>query len=170
MKDFWTAVSAIRSVAALVVVVTATAYAYRQVREASRARTAATLLQYQQWQASEEAKAVRRRLFAGEFHDVNKLSPTDAYLLEDIVDQMEFLGMLVEHKLLDFSVAYTFYRYSPRLVWDHAEPFIRLWRQKAPGYGDYLERLARRYPPLGDPPRIQPPATAESRSRRPRRK
>jgi hypothetical protein len=142
VTNFWAATSALTSVGALIVVVAATAYAYRQIGEAARARTAATLLQFQQWNASDEVRSVRRRLPAGDFDAAGTLSPADADLLEDVVDRMEFLGMLVERDLLDIAVVRTFYRYSPRLVWQHAQPFILLKRQSAPGYGEYLERLA----------------------------
>ncbi len=143
MSDLWAAVSAISGVVALLVVGAATVYAYRQFREAARARTASVLLQFQLWHTSEPVKSCRRRLLAGEFADVTRLSGVERAQLEDVIDQMEFLSMLVEHRLIDAPVAKTFYRYSPQRVWEHAEPFILEMRQLAPGYGQHLERFAK---------------------------
>ena len=144
MASIWAAVSAITGIAALAVVVVATTYAFRQLREVARARTASVLLEFQKWHTQEAARSFRRRLLAGDLGDVTKLNPVEAGHLEDEVDRLEFLGMLVEKRLIEASVAEVFYRYSPRLVWEKAKPFILQQRKVAPGYGEYLQRFQRR--------------------------
>jgi hypothetical protein len=62
-----------------------------------------------------------------------------------VVDQLEFLGMLVDRQLLDYEAVAVFYRFSPPRVWRSAAPFVINMRSEAPGYGRYLEKLAQRY-------------------------
>jgi len=139
LESTWVAVTALSSGVAALVVVVGTFIALRSLREAERARSAATLLQFQAWQSSEAAKSFRRRLYAGEVFWQH--SDADRAALEDAVDQHEFLGMLVARRLVDAEVAATFYRYSPRRVWEHALDFIESTRVGAPGYGLYLQAL-----------------------------
>ena len=49
-----------------------------------------------------------------------------------MIDQMEFLSMLVAHSLVDAPVALVSYPYSPQRVWQHAKPFILAARRDAP--------------------------------------
>lgn len=81
-------------------------------------------------------------MYTGDILDVTQLSPEDLATLEEVVDQLEFLGILVHHRLIDADVVTTFFRYSPRRVWHIAGPFIQATRRHAPGYGTYLEKLA----------------------------
>lgn len=77
--------------------------------------------------------------------DPQTVTSEDVAVLEELVDEMEFLGMLVDLDLLDYDVVAIFYRYSPTRVWHAARPFIVDMRKNAPGYGAYLEKLAKRY-------------------------
>ena len=142
--DVTWAIGAAASIVSASVVVAATLFAFVQVREARRARLAQVVLDYQQWHASEPFKTTRRRLFTGDFHDLTQLRAEDAAALEDVIDQLEFLGMLVDLGLLAFEMVAVLYRYSPTKVLEMAGPFIAAKRGSAPGYGVYLERLVQR--------------------------
>jgi hypothetical protein len=52
-------------------------------------------------------KTARRRLLAGGF-DPHTVTSDDAAVLEELVDQMEFLGMLVDLDLIDYDVVAVF--------------------------------------------------------------
>jgi hypothetical protein len=106
--------------------------------------SAQTILQFQAWYLSEPYKSTRIRPLRGEFEDIASLTPEQATSVEDVVDQLEFLGMLVDRQLLDYEVVAVFYRFSPPRVWRSAAPFVINMRSEVPGYGRYLEKLAQR--------------------------
>ena len=141
----WEAVAAVSSIMNVVVVVAAVVYTHMQLGEASRARSAAVLLEFQGRHSSERLAAGRARLDRDEFADLEDLSVADRSLLEEIVDHQETLAMLVELQLLDPQVARTVFRYSPSRVWTKAQHFIEEQRAITPGYGDYLGRYVDRY-------------------------
>jgi hypothetical protein len=149
MSEVWSAIAAISAACGTLIVLAAAAYAYLQVREARLARTMSILWAFHDRYHADPLRTFRRRLIAGELGDLNQLDGADVSALANLIDLLEFLGILVERKLLDFNLVLTVFSYSPPRVWKAVEPYILPRRKRPPYYGAYFEKLIRRYSQAG---------------------
>ncbi|MFI9237070.1 hypothetical protein [Streptomyces sp. NPDC053079] len=151
MEDVWSAVSALSSALGAIVVIIAGFFAYSQIKEARHARHINLLLSFQENYHSPEARSFRHRLLAGEFgtpeqFDPASLNPDDFHSFWQMHDQIEVLGVLVEHRLLEFDLVLACFHRSPPRVWEAIEPYICRRRTEAsPLEGQNFEKLVQRY-------------------------
>ena len=152
MEELWTAVGAVSGCLATATVIVALFFARGQVREAKLARDAVVLQTFRDRYHSQERREFRRRIRAGEFgpaedFDRRNLAPEDDMQIGIIVDELEFLAVMVERNLLDFDLVVAAFRNTPPAMWRYLEPSVR--RQRLSGRDPvacvHLERLATRY-------------------------
>ena len=150
-QDFWTGVSAVSSVVGTIVVLSAAVYAHYQLKEARDSRNVSLLASFHDKYHTEQMRRVRRRLLNGDFGPPEKFDPEqvpeqDAILIYQMIDLLQFIGVLVERRLVDFELVFGMFYWSPPRVWAYLEPYVM--RSRAAGNPLaclHLEKLARRY-------------------------
>jgi hypothetical protein len=151
MDNVWTAVEALSTAFAAVVVLTGLLYARSQIGEAQRTRNASLLLEFHRRYHSLEMRIFRQRLTTGEFgppssFDPLRLSEADQYAFWRLVDELETLGIFAEKRLLDLELVIATFRSTPPRVWYYIRPWVlENRRRRPPGYSFYLEKLSARY-------------------------
>jgi hypothetical protein len=151
MVEVWTAIGAISGCLATVTVIVALFFARRQLFESKLARDATVLQTFQDRYHSKERREFRRRIYGGEFgpsdlFDRGNLNEEDDIQFGILLDELEFMAVLVDRGLLDFDLVVAVFRNTPPKMWRYLEPSIRRQRQgtSAPHYV-HLEKLAKRY-------------------------
>lgn len=151
MVEIWTAVGAISGSLGTVTVVVALLFARRQVSESKLARDATVLQTFQDRYHSKERREFRRRIYNGEFGpaellDRRNLSQADDIELGLLIDELEFMAVLVDRGLLDFDLVVAAFRNTPPRMWCYLEPCILRARRNSPvPQYIHLEKLAHRY-------------------------
>ena len=151
MDSVWSAIEAVSTACAALIVLAGLLYAKSQVGEARRSRNAELLLEIHNWWHASDMRVIRDRLLAGEFgppskFDSNQLSEADSYAVWTLLDRLEMLGVLVEKRLVDVDLVVAAFRNSPPQVWYYVRPhLLGLRKLRPPGNGLYLEKLAERY-------------------------
>ncbi|MEU7100381.1 hypothetical protein AB0A66_18920 [Streptomyces longwoodensis] len=151
MGNVWDAVSAISAAIGTVFVVTASFFAYSQIKEARLSRHVQLLISFQEKYHSQAARHFRRRLISEEFgspeqFDPARMSADDFHSFWQLHDQLEMLGVLVEKRLLAFDLVVACFHRSPPQVWAAIGPYIVDRRTNAsPLEGVHFERLVQRY-------------------------
>jgi hypothetical protein len=145
MTEIWSAIAAISAACGTLIVLAAAVYAYLQVREARLARTMSILWAFHDRYHSDPLRTFRRRLIGGELGGLDQLDAADIGMLANLIDQLEFLGILVNRKLLDFDLVVTVFPYSPPRVRKAVESYILPRRRQPPHYGAHFEEFIRRY-------------------------
>jgi hypothetical protein len=151
MEQFWSALSAISTAVGALIVVMGGIYAKSQVGEARLARNITLLIEFQRQYHSQEFREFRHRLLNGEFGEPasfspKTLQPPDYHKFWMLFDQLEFLGMLVDRKLIDFELVLSAFRRSPPRVWNAVKPYVLQQRQMGhPLLGFHFEQLVQRY-------------------------
>ena len=152
MDDVWTALGAISGSVATLTVIVALFFAWRQVAEAKLARDATVLQTFQDRYHSKERRDFRRRIRNGEFgppdlFDRRNLDQEDDLQFGILIDELEFMAVLVDRNLLDFDLVVAAFRSTPVEIWRYLEPSIRVKRRNTPPatYCIHLEKLAQRY-------------------------
>lgn len=151
MDQFWSALSAISTAVGALIIVTGGIYARSQVSEARLARNITLLIEFQRQYHSLEFREFRERLLSGEFgepesFDPKTLQPPDDHRFWMLFDQLEFLGILVDRKLIEFDLVLASFHSSPPQVWNVVKPYVLRRRKTRPSIsGVYFERLAQRY-------------------------
>ncbi|MEU8893524.1 hypothetical protein [Streptomyces sp. NPDC048442] len=131
--------------------ITASFFAYSQIKEARLSRNVQLLLSFQEKYHAPAARKFRRRLISGEFgspeiFDPANMSSDDYHSFWQLHDQLEMLGVLVEKKLLAFDLVLACFHRSPPQVWAAIEPYILERRTRAsPLESVHFERLVGRY-------------------------
>lgn len=138
----WNAISALSSALSALVVLVAVIYAALQVKEAKTSRSIDTLLTiYSQYQ-SKELNLIRRQLRNGALGDLTALTdPSKRHDLDDLLNQFQLLGILVDRKYLDFRLVQDVFPNLPR-TWKDAFPYVQKRRQEQSSYATFAERLA----------------------------
>ncbi|MFJ7292823.1 DUF4760 domain-containing protein [Streptomyces collinus] len=151
MGNVWEAVGAVSAAVGTVFVITASFFAYSQIKEARLSRNVQLLISFQEKYHSQAARHFRRRLISGEFGPPEQFNPTrmsaeDFHSFWQLHDQLEMLGVLVEQRLLAFDLVVSCFHRSPPQVWAAIEPYIMDRRIHAsPLEGVHFERLVQRY-------------------------
>jgi hypothetical protein len=145
MTDLWSAIGAGSAAIGTVVVSLAAIYAYMQVREAKASRTLGAMITiYEQYQ-SLDSRLARATLYSGD-DLLTEFSDEELEPIRRLLSQLELLGILVEHKLLDFELVANVFDDVP-IMWKLLEPYIldRREKRKNPRRAIYFELLAQRY-------------------------
>ena len=152
MVEVWTAIGAISSTLATITVIVALFFARRQIHEAKLARDATVLQAFQDRYHSKERREFRRRIRNGDFgppelFDRKNLTEEDNIQFGILIDELEFLAVLVDRELLDFDLVVAAFRSTPPEIWRYVEPSVRAHRQTTspPVLCVHLEQLATRY-------------------------
>lgn len=151
MDQVWSALSAISTTIGALIVLAGGIYAKSQVNEARLNRNVTLLVEFQRQYHSLEFREFRSRLFDGEFgkresFDPNSMSPSDRYQFSMLFDYLEFLGVLVERKLIEFDLVMSTFHVTPPRVWNITEPYVL--KRRGEGrvlFGVHFEKLAQRY-------------------------
>ena len=141
----WDAVAAVSTALATVVLIVAAVYAAVQVHEVRVARTLELLLAFHDRYNSTGARRFRRRLFQGQVPAPDALSDDERDALEATLNTLEFVGLLVDRKLLPFEAVAHVFSASPVRVWQGASSYIEASRRTVPSYALFLERLVEKY-------------------------
>lgn len=151
MDQFWSALNAISAAVGVMIVLAAGIYARSQVGEARLSRNVTLLIEFQRQYHSWESRELRSRFFSGEFGDADSfdpdmLQPPDNHRLLMLLDQLDFLGILVYRKLIDFDLVLASFHVTPPRIWDIAKPYIlRRRRTGTPLLGIHFEQLVKKY-------------------------
>ncbi|MEW2391049.1 hypothetical protein AB0933_22110 [Streptomyces venezuelae] len=151
MGDVWGAIGAVSAAVGTVFVISASFFAYSQIKEARLSRNVQLLLSFQEKYHASAARHFRLRLIRGEFGSPENFNPAtmssdDYHSFWQLHDQLEMLGVLVEKKLLAFDLVLACFHRSPPQVWAAIEPYILDRRTRAsPLESVHFERLVRRY-------------------------
>ena len=151
MDEVWSALGAISTAVGALIVMIGGIYARSQVNEARLARNITLLIDFQRQYHSLEFRDFRSRLLIGEFGEPESLDPetfdpVDQHKFWMLVDQIEFLGILVERRLIDFDLVLSSFHRSPPRVWNAIKPYIlRRRARQRPLLGIHFERLVQRY-------------------------
>lgn len=138
-------IQAVSSVASTVLVAVALVYAGAQVREAKVGRRMDLLLTFHDRYHQESLRYFRLRLLNGQLGPLDQLSSEDYRQLRSLIDELNFLALLVKNGLLDLSTVLSFFYYSPPRVWEKAQTYIQSERATSPTYAQELERLVGHY-------------------------
>jgi hypothetical protein len=145
MPGGWSAVSALATGMSTAIILITAIYAARQVREAKAARHIDSLLRIHAQFSSPELSLVRRQLQEGMFGDLTQpLDPKVKKDLDDLLNQMQLLGVLVHLGFLDFDIVRELFPNIP-VTWRTARPYIELRQEQQPQYGRRIESLVARY-------------------------
>ena len=151
MVEVWTAIGAISGFLATVTVIVALIFARRQLSESKLARDATVLQTIQDRYHSKERREFRRRIYKGEFgpsdlFDRANLPAEDDIQFGILLDELEFMAVLVDRGLLDFDLVVASFPNTPVRMWRYLEPSIRRRHQitSTPQWV-HLEKLAKRY-------------------------
>jgi hypothetical protein len=142
-------IQAVSSVASTILVAVALVYAGAQVREAKIGRRMDLLLSFHDRYHQEPLRYFRLRLLGDQIDSFDQLSPEDYRQFRSLIDELNFLALLVKHGLLDLQTVISFFYYSPPRVWDKAQPYIQSERLTTPTYAQELERLVGEYVSAG---------------------
>jgi hypothetical protein len=151
MENTWSAIEAISTAFAALLVVAGLLYARSQIGEAQRNRNAGLLLEFQDRYHSLEMRLIRQRLITGELGPPSQFDPAqlnehDRHAFWTLLDLLETLGVYVDKGLLDLDLVIAAFRSTPPQVWYCIRPYILENRQqRPPGYSFYLEKLIARY-------------------------
>jgi hypothetical protein len=152
MENLWSAIAALGTAFTALIVVLALLYARSQVREARLERNASLLRAFQDTYHAASMRQFRLRLLGGEFgtaetFDQARMTDADRLQYWGLVDELEFLGVLVDRGLLDFELVVAAFRYTPPQIWQHIRSYTMRQREVhiPPLDRIYLELLANRY-------------------------
>ncbi len=151
MEQAWSALSAISTAIGALIVLAGGVYARSQVKEARFSRNVTLLIEFQRQYHSLEFREFRARLFRGEFgspesFDLDSLSHSDQHRFAMLFDHLEFLGIMVERRLIEFDLVMSAFHASPLRVWNMVEPHVLKKRSKGRTlFGVHFEKLAQRY-------------------------
>jgi hypothetical protein len=143
------AIQAISSVASAVLVAVALVYAGAQVREAKTGRRMDLLLTFHDRYHQEPLRYFRLRLLNDQIGPLDKLSSADYLQLRNLIDELNFLALLVKNGLLDLQTVSSFFYYSPPRVWEKTQSYVLSERTTSPTYAQELERLVGHYVSAG---------------------
>jgi hypothetical protein len=138
-------IQTVSSVASTVLVAIALLYAGAQVREAKVSRRMDLLLTFHDRYHQEELRDFRFRLVNDQVGPLDQLPPEDQRQLRSLIDELNFLALLVKNDLLDLQTVISFFYYSPPRVWEKAQAYIQSERATSPTYAQELERLVGHY-------------------------
>jgi hypothetical protein len=142
-------IQTVSSVASTVLVAVALVYAGAQVREAKIGRRMDLLLTFHERYHQEPLRYFRLRLLDDQLGPIDQLSLEDYRQLRSLIDELNFLALLVKNGLLDLQTVISFFYYSPPRVWSKAQTHIRSERLTSPTYAEELERLVGHYVSAG---------------------
>jgi hypothetical protein len=142
-------IQAVSSVASAVLVAVALIYAGAQVREAKVGRRTDLLLTFHDRYHQESLRYFRHRLLNGQLGSLDQLPSEDCHQLRTLIDELNFLALLVKNNLLDLPTVLSFFYYSPPRVWEKAQAYIQSERATSPAYAQELERLVGHYVSVG---------------------
>ena len=141
--------SALSGALAAATVIVALLYARGQVREASFTRQASMIHSFHEMYHNPEMRLFRRRLLAGEFglpeeFDPDRLEVDDLTRFNMLLDQLEFMGVMIEQELLRSDLFISAFHRTPPFVWEYVKPWTYQRRAESPPPIKYthLERLA----------------------------
>jgi hypothetical protein len=146
LSEVWNALSAIGTLLSAVIILFTAIYAVRQVREARATRNINTVLSIHEQFSAPNINLIRRNLQEGKLGDLTKgLDPEVKRDLDDLLNQMQLLGVLVHFGFVDFEVVHELFPNIP-VTWQAALPYIRSRQDLQPQYGRRIESLVKRYP------------------------
>ena len=139
------------AVVAAVISLVAVVIAARQARYARREATIAALLPFYDEYNSEPMRKIRAFAYRSTF-TAEEMTPQHEDDLRQLLSKLEFLGALVDNKLVDFNVVKSIFHHSVTDVW---QPQIRAYicaqrhkaRLQVRDYGSNYEKLVKRYNP-----------------------
>jgi hypothetical protein len=143
----WDGLTAIATVALVVIGALAAAYAKKQVddfRKESRVKHLIELVD----QFEQEPLASQRRKLGIQRMSGDKLRPLDInappYELHDIMNFFEHMGYLLEGNYLDLQGVSTEFHYWIFRVWADAKELVKFEQSEAPVYYEYFEKMVKR--------------------------
>jgi hypothetical protein len=145
LSETWNALSSIATILSAIVIVFTATYAVRQVREARAARHINTLLSIHEQFSAHDISSIRRELQDGKLGDLTQgLESSTKQNLDDLLNQMQLLGVLVHLGFVEFEAVRELFPNIP-VTWHAALPYIRSRQQLQPHYALRIESLVRRY-------------------------
>jgi hypothetical protein len=138
-------------IAAIVAAVAGAAVAWASATQLILARRTATLNAIQPFYTryhSPAARELRREIYRGEI-EFSTITPEKRQQIEDLINSLEFLGALVNNKLISFRVVKSIFHTSVSGLYPPLTPYIMQQRQQGPTRKNYAlnyEKLAKRYP------------------------
>lgn len=103
---------------------------------------------YEQYHCA-QFRQTRRKIYEGRY-DFDHLTPEEEEEIRSLLNALEFLGTLVQQRVVDFRVVRNLFRRSPEPVWDGLRAFVEAQRgatapSPVPDYAKNYEALVQRY-------------------------
>ncbi len=139
------------AVGAAVISFIAVGVSVRQAKYARREATIAALLPLYDSYNSDPMREIRQFIYRSPF-PVEQWTPQRENDLRQLLNKLEFLGALVNNKLVDFDVVRSIFHHSVTDTWQpqvraHICAQRRSEQRKVPQYGLNYEKLVKRYNP-----------------------
>jgi hypothetical protein len=145
LSETWDALSSIATILSTIIIFVTAIYAVRQVREARAVRHISTLLSIHEQFSAHDISLMRRDLQEGKLGDLTKdLESNTKRNLDDLLNQMQLLGVLVHLGFVEFEAVRELFPNMP-VTWHAALPYIRSRQELQPHYALRIESLVRRY-------------------------
>jgi hypothetical protein len=141
--EVWTAVYALATIVMIAVLLGAAIAAWKQLREATRARLLEAINQVYRDVHSEDSKAARKYVYDTEPAKLTWPGP-DRAKIEKVADTFEHVGVLAEHSLVAKSMILDYFWEAILQMWCRLKPYIEATRlERGQQYADHFERLAK---------------------------
>lgn len=145
----WTAISGIAAIVQAIVVIIALVYAILQLKEASKARSLSVFLPLFEELNSPESVAQRKKLYTQIGSDPALYTDEQEELINNIVNQLDFLGFLTQNKLINFKLAAPLYYGTVIRCWEKSSAYVlhqrELRKTKFAYYFEFLYVKCKRY-------------------------
>ena len=117
--------------------------AWRQLKEATRARLLQAINEVYADIHSEDSKAARAYVYRNEPHVLASPS-ADSVKLERVADTFEHVGLLAQHSLVAKEIVLDYFWEAILQMWWRLKPYIDAARQqRGQQYADHFESLAK---------------------------
>ena len=145
----WTAISGITALVQAVVVIIALVYGALQLRESAKSRSLSIFLPLYEELNSPKSVALRKKLYTETGGDPTLYTDEQEELINNIVNQLDFLGFLTQNKLIDFKLVAPLYYGTVIRCWEKASPYVLhqrdLRKTRFAYYFEFLYLKCKRY-------------------------
>ena len=138
----WEAISAIATCVASLVVIIALIYGMQQLREMQRTRAVTVFLPLFQSLQTAAASRLRAQIYNDVPTDLSGITPEHEAIMNEVINQLDFLGFLTERNLIEFELIAPFFYGTTIRCWRRLEPYVQAQRQlRKTRFAWYFERL-----------------------------
>ena len=139
----WQSLSALAYIVQPIVVAVTALYAAKQLHELVRARNISTLFSLFEMINSGKTADARRRIYNElRFKNPGTLDRDDEAVINELINQMDFLGFATIYRLVNSKLVISFYYGTIIRCWQDCLPYVMLERERrGTSFAEFFERL-----------------------------